>query len=123
MVGTVAKFRQNVLMKHLSYLAMLLFTVCGSFWLEIFLKVGVLRRIKRLALSVLPVSVVFLFWDAYAISRQHWSFDSRQILGFFGPGGIPLEEFLFFLIVPIAAIMTLEAVRKVKKHWKVGDEL
>ena len=36
--------------------------------------------------------------------------------------GIPLEEFLFFLIVPMAAIMTIEGVRSVKKHWPVGDE-
>jgi len=33
-----------------------------------------------------------------------------------------LEEFLFFLVVPLAALMTLEAVRNVKKHWIVGDE-
>ncbi|MSZ54049.1 MAG: lycopene cyclase domain-containing protein, partial [Actinobacteria bacterium] len=45
-----------------------------------------------------------------------------QILGIFGPFGIPLEEFLFFLLVPIAAIMTIEAVRRVKHYWIVGDE-
>ena len=123
MLGTVPKIRQNDPMKHFSYIAMLLFTVCGSFWLEIFLKVNVLKRIKRVARSVLPVSAVFLTWDTYAISQGHWSFDPILILGVIGPGRIPLEEFLFFLIVPIAAIMTLEAVRTVKKNWKVGDEL
>lgn len=122
MLGTVATIWQNALMKQLGYVAMLLFTICGSFWLEIFFKIGVLRRLKRMALSILPVSAVFLIWDTYAISQGHWSFDSEQILGLFGPGGIPLEEFFFFLIVPIAAIMTLEAVRAVKKHWIVGDE-
>ena len=47
---------------------------------------------------------------------------SMTILGIFGPLGIPLEEFLFFLIVPLAALLTIEAVRTVKKHWEVGDE-
>ena len=47
---------------------MLIFTVLGSFWLEIFLKVGVLRRIKRAALSILPVATIFLIWDYYAVS-------------------------------------------------------
>ena len=101
---------------------MLAFTVFGSFWLEIFLKTSVLRRWKRALLSILPVSTLFLIWDAYAIDRGHWYFDHNQILGIFGPFKIPLEEFLFFLIVPIAAIMTIEGVRTVKKHWKVGDE-
>jgi len=43
-------------------------------------------------------------------------------LGIIGPFDIPLEEFLFFIIVPMAAIMTIEAVRSIKRHWKVGDE-
>ncbi len=101
---------------------MLAFTVVGSFWLEIVLKVGVLRRFKRVLLSVLPVATIFVIWDSYAISQDHWHFDSEQILGVFGPFGIPVEEYLFFLIVPIAAIMTIEAVRTVKKKWIVGDE-
>ena len=109
-------------MLKLGYLAMLGFTILGSFWLEIALKVRVLRRVKRWALSIFPIAILFIVWDAYAISRHHWHFDSKQILGIYGPFNIPLEEYLFFLIVPIAAIMTLEAVRKVNKHWVLGDE-
>ena len=101
---------------------MLAFTLCGSIWLEVFLKVGVVRRFKRVIMSILPTAVFFLIWDAYAIKRGHWYFDSKQILGIFGPFDIPLEEFLFFLIVPLAALLTIEAVRTVKKTWKVGDE-
>jgi len=103
------------------YVAMLAFTVVGSFWLEIALKVGVLRRIKRLTLSLLPVALIFLTWDAYAVAHKHWRFDKNQMLGFVGPFQIPLEEYLFFIIVPIACVMTLEGVRRVKKHWPVGD--
>ncbi len=101
---------------------MILFTIIGSFWLEIVLKVGVLRRIKRLFLSIAPVAILFLIWDAYAISQGHWYFDNNQILGVIGPFDIPLEEFLFFIFIPIASVMTIEAVRTVKKHWVVGDE-
>ncbi len=97
---------------------MLIFIVCGSFWLEIFLKIGVLRRIKRVIISIIPISTLFLIWDAYAIAQGHWFFDRKQILGIYGPFNIPLEEFLFFAIVPITAIMTIEAVTKVKPHWK-----
>jgi lycopene cyclase domain-containing protein len=102
-------------------MAMLIFTVFGSFWLEIFLKIGVLKRIKRVALSILPVSTLFIIWDAYAISQGHWFFDRDQILGIYGPLQIPLEEFLFFIIVPIAAIMTIEGVTTVKPHWRKDE--
>jgi lycopene cyclase domain-containing protein len=67
----------------------------------------------------LPISLIFIVWDAYAIASGHWWFDKEQILGIFGPFGIPLEEYLFFTVVPLAAILTIEAVRTVKKHWQV----
>jgi len=101
---------------------MLVFTVIGSFWLEIFLKVGVLRRVKRVFFTITPVAALFIAWDLYAIHSGHWYFNRKQILGIYLPGRIPLEEVLFFIIVPLAAIMTIEAVRTVKKHWTVGDE-
>ena len=109
-------------MRSWGYMAMLLFTIAGSFWLEIFLKVAVLRRVRRLVLSILPIALLFVSWDAYAISRHHWHFDLTQILQIYGPFNIPIEEYLFFIIVPIAAVMTLEAVRTRRPHWIIGDE-
>jgi lycopene cyclase domain-containing protein len=104
------------------YVAMLAFTVVGSFWLEVVLHVRVLARIKRALFAILPISLAFLIWDAWAVHHGDWFFDVKQILGLYGPFKIPLEEYLFFLVIPLAAIMTLEAVRKVKPHWNIGDE-
>jgi lycopene cyclase domain-containing protein len=105
--------------KNFGYMAMILFTIAGSFWLEIILKVAVLKQIVRLIKAITPVALLFIAWDAYAIRSGHWSFDSTQILGIFGAFCIPLEEYLFFIFVPIAAIMSIEAVRKVKPEWRV----
>ena len=98
---------------------MLLFTIAGSFWLEIALKVRVLARLKQVLAALLPISALFIAWDIYAVHRRHWFFDQSQILGIYGPFNIPLEEYLFFIVVPIAAIMTIEVVTTVKKNWKV----
>lgn len=105
-------------MLKFGYVAMLLFTICGSFWLEIIFKVGVLRRFTKAMRAIAPVAFIFILWDAYAIKSGHWRFDKDQILGIFGPFSIPLEEYLFFFIVPLAALMTIEAVLKVNPHWK-----
>ncbi|MFZ9879250.1 MAG: lycopene cyclase domain-containing protein [Candidatus Nanopelagicaceae bacterium] len=105
-----------------SYFAMLIFTFLGSIWLEVFLKVGVLRRIKRALLSILPVAILFLIWDYHAVISGHWWVDEEQVVGILGPKGIPLEEFLFFIVVPLAALLTIEAVRTQRPHWKFGDE-
>jgi lycopene cyclase domain-containing protein len=107
------------------YVGMLAFTVAGSFWLEVVFKVRVLKRITRALRAIAPIVLLFLIWDAVAIKHGDWFFDSKQILGIFGPFHIPLEEYLFFLVVPLAAIMTIEAVRRVKRDksdWLIGDE-
>lgn len=109
-------------MLRFAYVAMLLFTLVGSFWLEVLLKVGVLRQVKRWLLSIIPTATLFLIWDYYAVTHGHWKFDKAQVVGIFGPAGIPLEEFLFFIIVPLAGFMTIEAVRVRRPHWIFGDE-
>ena len=67
-------------MLKFGYVAMLTFTVVGSFWLELVLKIRVLKRIKRALMSIIPVAILFLIWDAYAVASGHWKFDPEQIL-------------------------------------------
>ena len=108
-------------MSHLAYVAVLGFILVGSGWLELVLRTRVFSKWRRLLLSLVPVVVVFSAWDLYAISRHHWTFDWAYVTGVVFPGGLPLDEVLFFIVVPIAAILTLEAVRAVKR-WPIGDE-
>lgn len=104
-----------------AYVGILLFVVVGSAWLEVVLRTRVLVRWRRLLLTLTPVAVLFFLWDAYAVSQGHWWFDADRILGVYVPAGVPLDEILFFVAVPIASILTLEAVRSVR-GWPAGDE-
>ena len=56
-----------------------------------------------------------------AIAAGHWSFDPRQTTGILLPGRLPLDELLFFLVVPLCAILGFEAVRAVLR-LPAGDE-
>jgi lycopene cyclase domain-containing protein len=105
-----------------SYVAILAFVMAGCLWLEVALRTRVFRRWRRLLLSILPAVVIFFIWDVYAVAAGHWWFDTESILGVYLPGSVPVDEVLFFVAIPIAAILTLEAVRSVKPHWVVGDE-
>lgn len=109
-------------MGRYSYVAILAFVLVGCLWLEIALRTRVLRRWRRLLLTIVPVVVVFFAWDAYAVAQGHWHFDLDRILGVYLPGSVPLDEILFFVAIPLASVLTLEAVRSVKDHWRVGDE-
>ncbi|HTE72182.1 MAG TPA: lycopene cyclase domain-containing protein [Actinomycetes bacterium] len=108
-------------MRHLSYAAVLAFCVVGTLPLELWLGVRVYRQWKRLLLTLLPVVAVFVVWDLYAISAGHWTFDEEQTTGVLLPGDLPLDELLFFVVVPTCALLSVEAVRKVR-GWPLGDE-
>lgn len=108
-------------MRHLSYVAVLAFCVVGTLPLELWLGVRVYRQWKRLLLTLLPVVAVFVVWDLYAISAGHWTFDEDQTTGVLLPGSLPLDELLFFVVVPTCALLSVEAVRKVR-GWPLGDE-
>ena len=101
-------------MRHLAYLAVLAFCLLGTLPLEVWLGVRVYRRPRRLLLTLLPVVTVFYLWDVYAIAVDHWSFDPAQTVGLVLPGGVPVEELLFFVVVPTCAVLAFEAVRRVK---------
>lgn len=107
-------------MRQFGYLAMLLFTVIGSWWLEWAFNIRVLRRARLAFTTIFPVALFFLFWDWYAIRQGHWSFDFTQMLGIIGPFNIPLEEILFFFIVPLAVLLTYEGVTKLRPKWREG---
>jgi lycopene cyclase domain-containing protein len=109
-------------MAKFSYIAVLVGCLLGSGWLEIVMRTRVYRRTLRLALSILPVLIVFTIWDIYAISQGHWTFDERYVTGVIAIANVPLEEILFFIAIPICAILTLEGVRSIKPKWLVGDE-
>ncbi|GAB93404.1 lycopene cyclase domain-containing protein [Gordonia rhizosphera] len=108
-------------MRELTYAAMLVFVLATTLPLEVALRTRVYAKPIRLVLTIVCVAVPFVAWDIAATHAGHWSFDLTQTLGVVLPGGLPLEEWGFFVVVPIASVLTLEAVRSVK-GWRVGDE-
>ena len=105
---------------HWVYLAVMAACVLGTLPLELVLGTRVYARPRRLLLTLLPVVAVFVVWDVLAILAGHWAYDPEQVTGV-SLGVLPLEELVFFLVIPVCAVLTLEAVRAVK-GWQVGDE-
>ena len=103
-----------------AYLVVLAVCLVGTLPLELVLHTRVYGRPRRLLLTLLPVVAVFVGWDVLAIRAGHWGYDPRQTTGVL-LGNVPLEEVAFFLVIPICAILTLEAVRAVK-GWRVDDQ-
>ena len=106
-------------MGPLTYAALLAGCLVVTAPLELFLGVRVYARWRRLLLAVLPTFVVFVVWVLYAIAEGHWDYSDTLTLGLRLPGGIPVEEVAFFVVVPVCGVLALEAVRKVT-GWDAG---
>ena len=106
-------------MAQLTYLALLVGCLVVTAPLELLLRARVYARWRRLLIAVAPEFVVFVAWVLYAIAQGHWTYSDERTLGIRLPGGIPVEEVLFFLVVPLCAVLTLEAVRRVT-GWNAG---
>jgi lycopene cyclase domain-containing protein len=108
-------------MRHLTYCALLLACLIGTAPLEFLLRTGVYRRWRRLLAAITPGLVLGGWWDRYAVGRGHWRFDERYLTGI-TVVGLPVEEVAFFVVIPICAVLTLEAVRRRRPSWPIGDE-
>jgi lycopene cyclase domain-containing protein len=79
---------------------------------------GVYRRWRRAARAVLPIAVLFLIWDEIAVAAHMWSYDGRYVTGLSIPFGMPVEEVLFFLVIPMCALLTYNAVNTIVDRFK-----
>ena len=77
---------------------------------------GVYRQPKRLLRAMAPVLAVFLAWDAVAIALQVWHYNPRFISGINVPF-MPLEEMLFFIVIPLCGLLTYNVVSASLAKW------
>ncbi|GGL40010.1 lycopene cyclase domain-containing protein [Nocardia jinanensis] len=96
-------------MDHWHYLFALLCCLALTAPLEFF-GAGVYRRPRLLLGALWPAAALFLIWDLVAIAADVWGFNDRYTLGVRLPGAMPLEELLFFAVVPICGLLTFVAV-------------
>jgi lycopene cyclase domain-containing protein len=102
---------------HFIYLGILAACLLGTLPLEFVFRARVYARWPRVVLTLLPVVVAFGAWDIAEISAGAWSYDARYVVGITLPGRLPLEELLFFVVIPICSLLTFEAVRAVRPAW------
>lgn len=78
---------------------------------------GVYRRGPEVVRAIAPVLLVLVVWDVVAILRGHWSFHPEATTGVAIGGVLPIEEVLFFIAIPLCALLTYEAVRERSERW------
>lgn len=97
----------------LQYIALMGGCLLITLPLEFVFGARVYRRPLRLAQAVLVTLLVFSVWDAIAIAAGLWTYSPQFTSGIIVAFGLPLEEIIFFIVIPICGILTYEAVGRV----------
>ena len=74
------------------------------------------RSPRRLLVALAVPLLLFVAWDAVAIDRGAWSFSAIFTTGWRVAGRVPVEEVVFFLVVPICSVLTFETVRRILRR-------
>ncbi|MBI5553569.1 MAG: lycopene cyclase domain-containing protein [Candidatus Diapherotrites archaeon] len=97
------------------YLLYLAFILAGTLLLKTIMKVSFRGRLRPLIFSLFTVLLVFGAWDVLAVAAGHWRFWAEHVIGVWFLNQ-PLEELLFFLIVPFFYVVAWEAL----KQWRAA---
>ncbi len=106
---------------HYQYLALMAGCLLITLPLEFVFSAKVYRRPKLLLAAMVPVVIVYAVWDIVGIWRGHWSYNPDYVTGIQLPLRMPLEELVFFVVIPICGLLTYEAVGTVftwVRRWR-----
>jgi len=96
---------------YLYILLMIVFAVVPSLVLLYILRDRI--NFKNLGISHLILFIIGVIWDQISVRMGIWSFSQDKIVG--NLFGMPVEEYLFMVFVPLLVITVYTLVNKIMK--------
>jgi lycopene cyclase domain-containing protein len=103
------------------YLWVILGTISGPLVLSFDKKVAFYKEFKYVFLATICIGIPFIIWDIYFTKNLIWGFTPEYLSGIY-ISNLPLEECLFFLVVPFACIFIHQVLKAYFTQFK-GDLL
>ena len=99
-------------MCNYSYIGlMLIFAIIPSLILLYLLRDRI--NFKNLVLSLFILFVIGVIWDQISVRLGIWSFSQDKFIG--NLFGIPIEEYLFIIFVPLLVIIVYTLINKINE--------
>lgn len=95
---------------HYTYFLVLAASLAGPLALSFDKKVAFYKNWKYLFPGLLFTALVFITWDVYFTAWGVWSFNEMYNTGL-KLGNLPVEEILFFLVIPYDCVFIYECIR------------
>jgi lycopene cyclase domain-containing protein len=95
---------------HYTYFLILAASLAGPLALSFDKKVAFYKNWKYLFPAMIIPALLYIVWDIYFTAKGVWSFNPEYIIGI-KLYNLPLEEVLFFFIVPYCCVFIYACVR------------
>ena len=97
------------------YLLILIVVFLVSFFIHRLSKVTIFISKRHLFIFFGIIFVIGTIWDQLAIGRGHWSFGAEFLVGSY-LGLMPIEEYIFMIIVVYFALVIYRITEKYSKY-------
>lgn len=95
----------------MEYLLILLFLLTLSIFLEWKYKIKLYNSRRERFLIPLMFFIIGIIWDSVGILRGHWVYEGPGLIGI-TIGVLPLEDYLFVLIIPYFILTSYKVLKK-----------
>lgn len=99
------------------YFWIILGTIVGPLALSFDKKVAFYKQFLPVSIAVVCIGIPFLVWDSLFTSRGIWGFTPAYLSKIY-IGNLPIEECLFFLVVPFACVFIYEVLKAYFPNYK-----
>lgn len=104
-------------MAHYHYALVLLFVAICAVGVNLGFRLRITHLWRVFLATDAAILLIYTAWDIWAVENHNWRFDSSQILGLRIFAGLPIEEILFFIVVPLMTVLTYLALSKITKKY------
>lgn len=88
----------------------------GPLFLSFDKKVAFYKDWKFFILAMLPTSLAYIIWDIIATHTLVWKFNPQYLLGI-NIINLPIEEYMFFIVVPYACLFIYACLKAYWPKW------
>ncbi len=96
--------------KHYTYFLILAASLIGPLFLSFDKKVAFYTKWKYVFAAMVFPAMFYIIWDSYFTYKGIWSFNEKYNIGFY-IYNLPIEEILFFIVVPYCCVFIYECIR------------
>lgn len=102
-----------------TYLFLVLLSVSIPFLYSFHPKMKLIRWWKPIGISISITALIFIIWDIFFTLHKVWGFNPDYLIGI-NLLHLPIEEWLFFWLIPYASLFIYFSFQYFRPYWKLN---